>query len=105
MGKLFEPTTEAINNIIAVIAKETHQIVNPWIGIHHLHDENRTVFASTKTTVAWSNWDANEPNNENNGEDCVHLYTYHPATDNYCELDNWQTIAGITLNILAGGFE
>ena len=73
-GKLFEPTTKAINNMIAAIAKETHQMVNPWIGIHHLHDEGRTVFVSNKTTVVWNNWDANEPNNENDEEDCVHLY-------------------------------
>ena len=71
---MFEPTTEGINNIIAAIAKEKHQIVNPWIGIHHLHDEGRTVFARDKTTVAWSNWDANEPNNENNEEDCAHMH-------------------------------
>ena len=74
LGKLFEPTTEAINNIIATIAKEKYQMVNPWIGIGYLHYEGRTVFASDNTTVAWSNWDAHEPNNENGEEDCVHLY-------------------------------
>ena len=59
-GKLFEPSTEAINNKIAAIAKEKHQIDNPWIGIHHLHDDNRTVLASTNNAVEWSNWDAND---------------------------------------------
>ena len=73
LGKLFEPTTEAINNEIAAKARDKG-IVNPWIGIHHLHDENRTVFSSDNTTVAWSNWDINEPNNENEREECVHLY-------------------------------
>ena len=86
-GKLFEPTTEGINNIIAAIAKVKHQIVNPWIGIHHLHDEGRTVFASDKTTVAWSNWDDNEPNNWNDGEDCVHLY-YNEYAVQYCSYKN-----------------
>ena len=47
---------------------------NPWIGIHHLSDDGRTVFASNKTTVAWSNWDAHEPNNEDKRENCTHLY-------------------------------
>ena len=92
---MFEPTTEAINNIIAAIAKEKHQIVNPWIGIHHLH-ENRTIFASDSTTVVWSNWDANEPNNANDGEDCTHLYNegieyncvYKWISDGYCTDQN-----------------
>ena len=74
MGKLFEPTTEAINNKIAAIAKDKG-IKNPWIGIHHLHDEKRTVFASDKTTVEWINWDAHEPNYRNDMENCVHLYS------------------------------
>ena len=74
-GKLFEPKTETINNDIAVRARRDHEIINPWIGIRHLHDENRTVFVSDNTEVAWSYWDANEPNNENTGEDCTHLYT------------------------------
>ena len=73
-AKLFEPKTEAINNKIAYIARESHSIINPWIGIHHLHNEGRTVFASNKANVAWSNWAANEPNNKNNGENCTHLY-------------------------------
>ena len=76
-GKLFEPKTEAINNKIAAIARgEEHGIINPWIGIHRIHDEDKTVYASDKTNVVWSFWDANEPNNENAGEDCAHLYTY-----------------------------
>ena len=62
-GKLFEPKTDAVNYKIAVISREKHGIINPWIGIHHLHDENKTVFASDKATVVWSNWDTNEPNN------------------------------------------
>ena len=70
---MFEPKTAAINNMIAATARNKHQIVNPWIGIHHLHDENRTFFSSTNTTVEWSHWDANEPNNEDNGEECTHL--------------------------------
>ena len=90
-GKLFEPKTETINNDIAVRArryskeeweKDNYTIINPWIGIRHLHDENRTVFVSDNTEVAWSYWDANEPNNENAGEDCAHLYTpskYNPT--------------------------
>ena len=69
----FEPTTEAINNKIAAIAKDK-ELNNPWIGIHQLHNENITVFASTKAKVAWTNWDTNEPNNENEREECVHLY-------------------------------
>ena len=84
MGKLFEPKTEAINNKITAFGKRKYGIINPWIGIHDIHVENRTVYASDKTTVTWSNWDANEPNNENDGEDCVHLYTYDHAAD----LDN-----------------
>ena len=85
-GKLFEPKTETINNDIAVRARRDHEIINPWIGIRHLHDENRTVFVSDNTEVAWSYWDANEPNNENDGEDCVHLYTYTSRwNDNSCE--------------------
>ena len=81
---MFEPKTEAINNEIAAIARryrkeewgnDYYTIINPWIGIRHLHDENRTVFVSDNTEVAWSYWDANEPNNENAGEDCAHLYT------------------------------
>ena len=68
---MFEPTTQTINNKIAAIARD-RGIKNPWIGILHLHDENRTVFASTRTKVAWTNWDSHEPNNEE--EDCVHLY-------------------------------
>ena len=92
MGKLFEPTTEAINNKIAAIAKDK-ELNNPWIGIHHLHDENRTVFASTNTTVEWSHWDAHEPNNENEEEDCAHLYNerykfpvcnFQDIGDGYC---------------------
>ena len=70
---MFEPTTEYINNKIAAIATDKG-INNPWIGIYRLHDEGRTVFASTNTTVEWSNWDANEPNNEKKREDCTHLY-------------------------------
>ena len=62
-GKLFEPTNGAINSKIAAVARDKG-INNPWLGIHHLHDENRTVFASTNTRVEWSNWDSNEPNNE-----------------------------------------
>ena len=74
MGKLFEPKTESINNDIAVRARN-YTIINPWIGLRHLHDENQTVFASDNTKVAWSYWDVNEPNNKNDGEDCAHLYT------------------------------
>ena len=94
---MFEPTNEAINNIIAVIAKEKHQIVNPWIGIHHLHNESRTVFSSDNTTVIWNNWNANEPNNLNNIEDCVHLYNdrneyddcfFHSVGNGYCDVEN-----------------
>ena len=83
---MFEPKTEAINNDIAGKARDIEylksieeerkiqEIINPWIGIRHLHDEGRTVFASDKTTVAWSNWEPNEPNNVNASEDCVHFY-------------------------------
>ena len=28
--------------------------------------------------MGWSNWDTNEPNNDNDGEDCVHLYNHEP---------------------------
>ena len=92
---MFEPKTEAINNDIAVRARryldeewgtEFHEIINPWIGIHHLYDEGRTLFASDNTTVVWSNWDAYEPNNVNDGEDCVHLYNMRNEDDEY----NWQ---------------
>ena len=85
MGKLFEPKTEAINNEIAARARKQHDmdlgihgIINPWIGIYYLHDEGRTIFASDNTIVPQNNWDANEPNNVNNGEDCVHLYNHEP---------------------------
>ena len=85
-GKLFEPKTEAINKEIAARARKEydmeegrHGIINPWIGIYHLHDEGRTVYASDKTTVAWSNWDTNEPNNVDEEEDCVHLYNDLPS--------------------------
>ena len=86
---MFEPKTEFINNYIAdkvrdleylqdqeihLEEKGINKIINPWIGIHHLHDEGKTVYASDKSTVVWSNWDATEPNNNNGGEDCVHLY-------------------------------
>ena len=91
-GKLFEPKTEAINKEIAARARKeydmeegSHGIINPWIGIHRIHVENRTVYASDKTTVTWSNWDANEPNNENDVEYCAHLYTYTSRwNDNTC---------------------
>ena len=76
-GKLFEPKTEAINIEIAIEARKKG-IINPWIGIHHIHHEDRTVFASDNTPVAWSNWDTNEPNNNDNREDCVHLYNDQP---------------------------
>ena len=74
-GKLFEPKTETINNEIALRAGEKG-IINPWIGIRHLHDKNITVYASDYTLVAQtkSYWDANEPNNRNGKEDCTHLY-------------------------------
>ena len=62
-------------------------IINPWIGIHHLHDEKRTVFASSNTEVAWSYWEVNEPNNVNAGEDCTHLYTL-PEYDSTVELND-----------------
>ena len=77
-GKLFEPKSETINNAISVRARGSG-IINPWIGIHHLHDKNRTVFVSENTPVVWTNWDLNEPNNKNDGEDCAHLYI-NPAT-------------------------
>ena len=81
-GKLFEPKTEAINNKIAGKARDKG-INNPWIGIHHLvHSENKTVYASDKTNALWSYWNANEPNNENNTEECTHLY--HERIDNLC---------------------
>ena len=93
MGKLFEPTTEAINNKIAAIATD-RGINNPWIGIHHLYDEGKTVYASDMSTVELSNWDpvdpwdATEPNNNNGGEDCVHLYNegnlFFRWNDNNC---------------------
>ena len=95
-GKLFEPKDKTINNDIAVRARDLG-IINPWIGIHHLHDEERTVFASDNTIVSWSNWDPNEPNNENDREDCAHLYNlatldlkrcYHThdyVNDGYCD--------------------
>ena len=78
---MFEPKTEAINNKIAARAREKG-IINPWIGIHHIHDEDRTVFASDKANVAWSNWDANEPNNNIDGEVCTHLYNDETALKN-----------------------
>ena len=85
MGKLFEPKTEAINNKITAIARNNYAIINPWIGIHRIHVENKTVYASDKTTVTWSNWDANEPNNVNDVEYCAHLYTYTSRwNDNTC---------------------
>ena len=86
---MFEPKTEYINNYIADKVRDLeylqdqeiyleengiNKIINPWIGIHHLYDEGKTVYASDKSTVVWSNWDATEPNNNNGGEDCVHLY-------------------------------
>lgn len=64
-------------------------ILNPWIGIRHLNDENKTVFASDNIEVDWTYWDANEPNNVNADEDCTHLYTppsYDPMMEwKYCE--------------------
>ena len=46
-GKLFEPKTEAINNKIAGKAREKG-INNPWIGIHHLHDEKKPSLQVTR---------------------------------------------------------
>ena len=100
-GKLFEPKTISINNYIAEKARDLgylqeiylkekgiNEIINPWIGIHYLYDEGRTVYASDKSTVVWSNWDATEPNNNNGGEDCVHLYNegllFFKWNDNNC---------------------
>ena len=84
-GKLFEPKTAAINDKIAAIGRDK-LIINPWLGIRHLHDENLTVFVSDNTPVAWSYWDAKEPNNVNASEECTHLYTpseyYNPTLDN-----------------------
>ena len=83
---MFEPTTETINNKIAAIAGDK-EIKNPWIGIHYIHDENRTVFASHSKTVAWSNWNANEPNNEKNIDACTHLY--NGRTEYPCAFGSW----------------
>ena len=96
---MFEPKTETINNDIAVRArlyskgervlrdKWKYTIINPWIGIRHLHDENRTVFASSNSEVPWSYWEVNEPNNVNAGEDCTHLYT-PPEYDSTAKLND-----------------
>ena len=104
---MFEPKTEYINNDIAARGrnleflqeislkeKGINKIINPWIGIHHLYDEGRTVYASDMSTVELSNWDpvdpwdATEPNNNNGGEDCVHLYNegllFFKWNDNNC---------------------
>ena len=81
LGKIFEPKTESINNLIGVIARDNHGIINPWIGIHHIHNEDRAIFASDNTTVTWSYWGANEPNNENDLEDCTHLYNGRPTLE------------------------
>ena len=98
---MFEPKTIVINNYIAEKARDLeylqeiyvedkgiNKIINPWIGIHHLYNEGRTVYASDNSTVVWSNWDATEPNNNNGGEDCVHLYNegllFFKWNDNNC---------------------
>ena len=82
---MFEPKNEYINNDIAARARsyarekldeiKEFQILNPWIGIYHLHKDKKTVFASDNTEVDWTYWDANEPNNVNADENCTHLYT------------------------------
>ena len=103
---MFEPKNEYINNDIAARARsyareksdeiKEFQIINPWIGIYHLHKDNKTVFASDNTEVDWTYWDVNEPNNVNADENCTHLYnernefscSYKLIDDGYCDAVN-----------------
>ena len=74
-GKLFEPKSESINNEVTEMAGRLGQN-HPWLGIHDIFTEDNFVYASKNTSITWTNWDPNEPNDRYKiygGEDCVEL--------------------------------
>ena len=56
-----------------------------WLGASDIAKEGTWIWESSKTALTYSNWFANEPNNERNNENCLHLWAYANWNDLNCD--------------------
>ena len=67
-ASLYEPPNKHHNDLVFNLLKTNE---NHWIGIHDRIEEEAWVYLSTNQTISFTNWQGNQPDNHNDGEDCV----------------------------------
>lgn len=92
-GRLFEPQSKAENNyVIEAAALYSPKYPDFWIGIRTAPTERRFRFVSGGTI--FDNWSNGEPNDAEDGEDCVVVHKSHGIgkwNDDNCS-KNWGSI-------------
>ena len=78
-----EENNAIFNEIIRRGFKEKK--IDVWLGITDRHSEGAWVLESNGESVTYTNWKANEPNNDNAGEDCAHMLSDGKWNDRDCE--------------------
>ncbi|XP_069802337.1 hepatic lectin-like isoform X2 [Dendropsophus ebraccatus] len=85
---------------LAVITSEREQIFlrtfsdastskRYWIGLHDMDEEGSWTWVDgTDYETSYKKWKKGEPNDHDEGEDCVHLWSFGEWNDVHCPYDN-----------------
>uniref|UniRef100_A0A8D8MQH1 C-type lectin n=1 Tax=Culex pipiens TaxID=7175 RepID=A0A8D8MQH1_CULPI len=71
--KLVTIESKAKNDDVANFLKTQRNLYNYWIGGYDLAKKFSFTWIEPGSPFEYTNWSANEPNNANNNEDCVHI--------------------------------
>ncbi|XP_069108546.1 perlucin-like protein [Argopecten irradians] len=68
-SKLAEPMTAELDAFIGSQSKQNHR--RYWLGGTDIPKEGTWIWMSNQETMTYTNWHAPDPNNGNQGEDCL----------------------------------
>ena len=72
IGRIFEPRSKILNDLVIQEARTTVKLDDFWIGIRDSDSKNNWQYVSSNQTVSWTNWRSGQPdNNDGNPENCL----------------------------------
>jgi len=90
-GFLAEPRTPEETNLIELLVLPEEDY---WIGLTDVAEEGTFVWVSDFSAPEYTNWGPGQPDDENNNEDCVLLWSKSGLqwNDDLCTLTSWDSI-------------
>ena len=76
-GRLFEPKSRLQNELVLTLVKHRQQKHKAWVGITDREFEGKFKYVSSGKDVFFTNWATGEPNDHQDGQDCVNFYSIY----------------------------